>query len=42
LSGLLVDASVGLKWYLNETHASAARLLLNGKDELSAFHFLLT
>jgi predicted nucleic acid-binding protein len=35
LSGLVVDANVGLKWYLDETHASAARLLLNGTEELS-------
>jgi predicted nucleic acid-binding protein len=42
LSGLVVDASVGLKWYLDETHASAARLLLNGKDELSVPHLFFT
>ncbi len=42
MSGLVVDASVGLKWYLDETHAAAARLLLNGKDELSVPHLFFT
>jgi predicted nucleic acid-binding protein len=42
LSGLVVDASVGLKWYLDETHAGVARLLLNGKEELSVPHFFFT
>lgn len=38
----MVDASVGLKWYLNETHAAVARLLLNGKEELSVPHLFFT
>jgi predicted nucleic acid-binding protein len=42
LSGLVVDASVGLKWYLNETHASVARLLLIGEEELSVPHLFFT
>jgi predicted nucleic acid-binding protein len=42
LSGLVVDASIGLKWYLDETHASVARLLLNGRDELSVPHLFFT
>jgi predicted nucleic acid-binding protein len=42
LSGLVVDANVGLKWYLDETYASAARLLLNGKEELSVPHYFFT
>jgi predicted nucleic acid-binding protein len=42
LSGLVVDASVGLKWYLNETHAAVARLLLNGEEQLSVPHLFFT
>jgi len=42
LSGLVVDANVGLKWYLDEAHASAARLLLNGTEELSVPHYFFT
>ncbi len=42
MSGLVVDASVGLKWYLDETHASVARRLLNGKEELSVPHLFFS
>jgi predicted nucleic acid-binding protein len=42
LSGLVVDASVGLKWYLDETRASVARRSLNGRDERSVPHLFFT
>ena len=42
MSGLVVDASVGLKWYADEVHAAVARLLLNGKEELSVPHLFFT
>jgi predicted nucleic acid-binding protein len=42
LSGLVVDANVGLKWYLDEAHASVARMLLNGTEELSVPQYFFT
>lgn len=34
MSRYIVDASVGVKWFLPETHATAARRLLNGSHHL--------
>jgi predicted nucleic acid-binding protein len=42
LSNLVVDASVGLKWYLDEPQAASARLLLQGENELSVPHLFFT
>jgi predicted nucleic acid-binding protein len=42
LSPLVVDASVGLKWYLDEPHATAARALLQGGVDLSVPHLFFT
>lgn len=42
MSGIVVDASVGLKWYLDEPHAERARLLLRGLDDLTVPHLFFT
>lgn len=42
MSRLVVDANVGLKWYLDEAHAATARLLLNGAEELSVPQYFFT
>jgi predicted nucleic acid-binding protein len=42
LSGLVVDASVGLKWYIDEPQAATARLLLQGENDLSVPHLFFT
>lgn len=42
MSGLVVDASVGLKWYLDEPQAASARLLLQGENDLSVPHLFFT
>ncbi len=41
MSDIVVDASVGLKWFLPEVHATQARQWRNGPDELHvpAFFF---
>jgi predicted nucleic acid-binding protein len=41
LSAIVVDASVGVKWFLPEVHATEARQWRNGPDELHvpAFFF---
>lgn len=36
MSALIVDASVGVKWFLPETHSTEARQWRNGPDELHA------
>lgn len=36
-----MDASVAVKWFLPEIHCDAARLLLNGDDELLAPELIL-
>lgn len=41
MSAIIVDASVGVKWFLPEVHAAEARHWRNGPDELNvpAFFF---
>lgn len=42
MSRYVVDASVAVKWYVDEIHSDAARTLLASRDELSApaFHLV--
>ena len=42
MNGLVVDASVGLKWYLDEPQAAMARRLLRDEDHLSVPHLFFT
>lgn len=41
MAGVVVDASVAVKWFLDEDRTAAARSLLDGSDDLLAPSFIL-